>query len=62
MNLGFNTRGLKRMIAMVIPENIDSIRVLEKLNFEYEKDIIEDKQLAKVYSLIKEKAPNKVLN
>jgi RimJ/RimL family protein N-acetyltransferase len=43
------------MIAMVLPENTGSIRVLEKLHFEYEKEIIEDKQLAKVYSLIKEK-------
>ncbi len=59
VNLGFNTLGLKRMIAMVLPENIGSIRVLEKLNFEYEKDIIEDNQLVKIYSLIKEKAPNK---
>ena len=59
VNLGFNTLGLKRLIAMVLPENIGSIRVLEKLNFEYEIDIIEDNQLAKIYSLIKEKAPNK---
>jgi RimJ/RimL family protein N-acetyltransferase len=59
VNLGFNTLELKRMIAMVLPENIDSIRVLEKLNFEYEKDIIEDNQLAKIYSLSKVKTPNK---
>ena len=59
VNLGFNKLGLKRMIAMVLPENTGSIRVLEKLNFEFEKEIIEDNQLAKVYSLIKEKAPNK---
>ncbi len=44
---------------MVLPENIGSIRVLEKLNFEFEKDVIEDHQSAKIYSLIKEKAPNK---
>ena len=53
VNLGFNTLGLKRMIAMVLPENTNSIRVLEKLNFEYENEIIEDNQLVKVYSLIK---------
>ena len=53
INLGFNTLELKRMIAMVLPENIGSIGVLEKLNFEYEKDIIEDNQLAKLYSLNK---------
>ena len=53
VNLGFNTLELKRMIAMVLPENKGSIKVLEKLNFEYEKEIIEDNQLAKVYSLNK---------
>lgn len=55
VDLGFNTLGLKRMIAMVLPENTGSIRVLEKLHFEYEKERIEDGQLAKVYSLIKGK-------
>ena len=59
VNLGFNTLELKRMIAMVLPENIDSIRVLEKLNFEYEKDIIEDNKIKKIYSLSKVKTPNK---
>ena len=59
VNLGFNTLGLKRIIAMVLPENKGSIRVLEKLNFEYEGEIIEDNQLAKIYALIKTKAPNK---
>lgn len=52
VNLGFNTLGLNKMIAMVLPENSGSIRVLEKLHFEYEKEIIEDNQLAKVYSLV----------
>lgn len=59
VNLGFNTLGLKRIIAMVLPENKGSIRVLEKLNFEYEGEIIEDNQLAKIYALIKTKAANK---
>lgn len=59
VNLGFNTLGLSKLIAMVLPENRGSIRVLEKLNFEYEKDIIENNQLTKKYLLIKEKAPNK---
>lgn len=53
VNLGFETLGLKKMIAIVLPENSSSIRVLEKLNFKYEKDIVEDNQLAKLYSLIK---------
>lgn len=55
VNFGFDNLDLKRIIAMVLPENTGSIRVLEKLNFEYEKDIVEDNQLAKLYSLIKEK-------
>ena len=59
VHLGFNTLGLKRMIAMVLPENKDSIRVLEKLNFVYEKEIIEDGELAKIYSLNKLKASSK---
>ncbi len=53
VHFGFETLGLNKMIAMVLPENKSSIRVLEKLNFEYKKDIIEDKQLAKLYTLIK---------
>jgi RimJ/RimL family protein N-acetyltransferase len=53
VNLGFNKLGLKKMIAMVLPENTGSIHVLEKLNFKYEKEILEDNQLAKLYSLIK---------
>ncbi len=58
VNFGFETLGLNKIIAMVLPQNIDSIRVLEKLHFEYEKDIIEDNQLAKIYSLFKENVPN----
>ena len=60
VSLGFDSLGLKRMIAMVLPENTGSIRVLEKLNFIYEKEIVEDNQLAKIYALIKEENPNKV--
>jgi RimJ/RimL family protein N-acetyltransferase len=53
VQLGFNKLGLKKIIAMVLPENTGSIRVLQKLNFKFEKEIIEDNQLAKVYSLLK---------
>ena len=60
VNLGFNKLGLKRIIAMVLPENTGSIHVLEKLNFKFKKEIIEDNQLAQVYSLIKERAFNNV--
>ncbi|MDC1067647.1 GNAT family N-acetyltransferase [Candidatus Kapabacteria bacterium] len=53
VKMGFNKLELKKLIAMVLPGNIGSIRVLEKLKFKYEKDIIEDKQLARIYSLYK---------
>jgi len=56
VKLGFESLGLNKMIAMVLPENKGSIRVLEKLNFQYEKEIIEDNQLAKLYSLNKNTA------
>ena len=58
VNLAFNRLGLERIIAMVLPENTGSIRVLNKLNFKFEKEIIEDDELAKVYSLLKEKTLN----
>lgn len=51
INFGFEALGLDKIIAMVLPENQASIRVLEKLQFEYEKDFIEDNLLAKIYSL-----------
>ncbi len=51
VDFGFKTLSLNRMIAMVLPGNIGSIKVLEKVNFEYEKDIIEDDLLVKIYSL-----------
>src|SRR5690606_34746369 len=42
ITLGFDTLNLDKIIAMVLPENKGSVRVLEKLNFKYEKDIFED--------------------
>ena len=53
LDLGFESLGLKRIIAMVLPENGGSIRVLEKLGFGYEKEIMEEGMLAKVYSVEK---------
>jgi len=61
LNLAFETLELSKVIAMVLPENIGSIRVLEKLNFEYKKDIFEDNLKVKLYSLNKEKAHNNSL-
>ncbi len=51
INFGFETLGIKKIIAMVLPENIGSIKVLEKLNFEFEKTFIEDKHITSLYSL-----------
>ena len=55
IKLGFETFELNKIIAMVLPENTSSIRVLEKLNFKYEKEIIEDNQPAKLYALFNPK-------
>lgn len=51
---GFGTLGLKRIIAMVLPKNPGSIKVLEKLGFNYEKEVIEDGLIAKLYVLFNE--------
>lgn len=37
---------MKKIIAMAVTENAASIHVLEKLNFKYEKEIIEDGEVA----------------
>lgn len=50
MDLGFNKLGLDRIIAMVLPENVGSIKVLEKLHFNYEKDVVEDGLVARLYA------------
>lgn len=52
VKLGFETLRLNKLIAMALPENTSSIRVLEKLNFSFEKDIIEGNQQARLYSLL----------
>lgn len=53
IKLGFDLLHLNKIIAMVLPQNKGSIRVLEKLDFKFDKEIVEDGQLAKVYSLYK---------
>ncbi len=53
IDLGFGRLNLKKIIAMTLPENKSSIRVLEKLNFAFDKQIIEDNQLVNIYSLLK---------
>jgi [ribosomal protein S5]-alanine N-acetyltransferase len=53
VNFGFETLGLNKIVAMVLPENRSSIRVLEKLNFTFEKEFAEHDHLARLYSLRK---------
>ena len=50
LKLGFETLGLKRIIAMVLPENKGSVNVLKKLGFTYEKPFIEDNLVADLYA------------
>ncbi len=56
VDLGFTKLGLDRIIAMVLPENTGSIRVLEKLQFQFEKELLEENEMVKVYALLKENA------
>lgn len=53
ISFGFESLGINKIIAMVLPENINSIRVLEKLNFKYQEDILEYNQVVKLYTLTK---------
>jgi len=50
---GFGELGLEKIIGLVLPENKGSIRVLEKLGFQFEKTVIEDGEEALCYSLLK---------
>lgn len=50
---GFEELNLKRLLAFLLPENLASVRVLEKLNFQYDKDLIEDGLLIHQYILNK---------
>ncbi|MEZ4687791.1 MAG: GNAT family N-acetyltransferase [Bacteroidia bacterium] len=49
LDYGFGELGLKRIIDMVLPENGASIRVLEKCGFVFEKEMLEDEMLVRVY-------------
>ena len=57
---GFEELNVLNMIAFVLPENIGSVRVLEKLGFQYEKEVEEDGILAKLYRLEKKCFTKKV--
>ena len=39
ISFGFETANLKRIIALVLPENQASKRVIEKVGFDYEKQL-----------------------
>ena len=51
LELGFSKLGLDQIIALIMPANIASIRVAEKLGLTYQKDIIEDGEDVKFYSI-----------
>lgn len=55
LKFGFDSLNLDRIIGLVVPENIGSIRVLEKLNFKFEKDLYENDLLIKLYYLLNNK-------
>ena len=50
---GFNKLKLNRIIGLVIPKNKASIRVLEKIGLNFEKEIIEDGEKVRCYVLEK---------
>lgn len=53
LDFGFSALKLNRIIALVLPENMASVRVLEKLGFEYEKESVEEGLLARQYKKTK---------
>ena len=53
LEFGFKQLKLQRIIAMVLPANKNFIHVLEKLGFEFEKEIIEEGEPALLYTVEK---------
>ena len=51
LDYGFNALNLKKIIALVLPENEASVHVLNKLGFTFQKTIIEDGLTAAKYLL-----------
>ncbi|WP_306644083.1 GNAT family N-acetyltransferase [Sanyastnella coralliicola] len=51
IELGFEKLGLKSIIATVLPDNQGSIKVLNKLNFQFEKEIEEEGESVHLYRL-----------
>ena len=56
IRFGFDILTFNNLIAMVFPVNSSYVRVLETLKFDSEKELFEDKQVVKLYSLNKETA------
>ena len=54
VDYGFKSLGLNRIIAQVLPDNIGSIRVLEKLGFFFDKSSTEDGLFIHQYAKLKE--------
>jgi ribosomal-protein-alanine N-acetyltransferase len=49
---GFSSLGLKRLIALIAPENLPSIRSAEKSGFRYERRVIIQTHTARLYSIL----------
>lgn len=49
LKYGFEELKLKRIIALVLPENAGSVNVLKKLGMRFEKEVVEDGLLAHQY-------------
>lgn len=56
VNYGFEKLQLKRVIGRAMKENIGSIKVLEKIGLEYEKDILFEEKEAVIYKIELHKA------
>ena len=52
IEFGFQTLELNKIVAMVVKENFASIRVLEKSGMSYKKDIIEEGEWVRLYSIL----------
>jgi len=51
LQYGFEVIGLKRVIGLVMPENVASIRVLEKVGMQHEKSVYYDGDPAGLYAI-----------
>ena len=53
VHFGFKNLGLKKIVGFVLPENLGSIRVLEKLGFLFDKEVEEDGMLIQRFQITK---------